>query len=451
MGEFSWRSSLRALCSSCQVHPRFSGLLCSLCIWQLPISSISDTIVHHRLSQVDPFPTPFASCGGQCDAIDLSSLREELASLKLSFLGDTITHCGGGGGGDGGDIFLGQDVPSIEQSFLTTADFERELISLRQEFAGSKQSIETINLKNELASYWQQLRELKQSIETFNNFETELTSLRQELLMLKESTVTSDRWEPELASLRQQSADLEQSFVATRADLETDLNSLQQVIPSLENSFVSTATLETVLSSLPQRLSREKDPFVTLKQMHSYLSSTHEMIYPRPLFTNLSPPPKFSASSAWSAPYHAPDASVLHKSRSSSRRTEACWHRGKDTGDQEYLQVELGNNYLITEIQTRGRSYAQRPEGQHIQHYRIEFLNERNENITLKNLDGGVEFDGNYDATSVSINTYFHPFIAHLVRIYPFAYYGNMCLNWELIGVDAKFVEPFPNFSESFS
>jgi hypothetical protein len=180
---------------------------------------------------------------------------------------------------------------------------------------------------------------------------------------------------------------------------------------------------------------------IQLKQKESFRFPLRELMYPRPLFANQSPPPIFSASSSWHGNSHGPNDSVLHK----SARDRDCWHRGKDTGDQEYLQVELGNNYLITEIHTRGRPYEKRLEGQHIKRYRIEFVNENNENITLKNLDGGTEFDANYDATSVAINTYFHPFVAHLVRIYPFEYFGNMCLNWELIGVDAKYLEALQN------
>ena len=170
-----------------------------------------------------------------------------------------------------------------------------------------------------------------------------------------------------------------------------------------------------------------------------------EIMYPRPLFANRSPAPNFSASSNWHQTDH-PSDSVLHKSQSPSSRYQDCWHRGRDTGDNEYLQVDLGSNYLITEIQTRGRPYEKRLEGQHIKRYRIEFVNEKSETVPLQNLDGGTEFDANYDATSVAINTYFHPFVTHFVRIYPFEYFGNMCLNWELIGVNAKYLDAFSNF-----
>jgi hypothetical protein len=116
------------------------------------------------------------------------------------------------------------------------------------------------------------------------------------------------------------------------------------------------------------------------------------------------------------------------------------------TGDNEYLEVDLGEKFLITEIHTRGRAYGNH---EYITRYRIGFVNDNNEHVLLSNLDGGTEFDANYDGASVAINTYFRPFVARIVRIYPIKHKNNVCLNWDLVGVSAQLLDSFSILSSN--
>jgi hypothetical protein len=107
--------------------------------------------------------------------------------------------------------------------------------------------------------------------------------------------------------------------------------------------------------------------------------------------------------------------------------------------------VDLLEKFLITEIHTRGCALA----NQWITRYRIGYVDDRNKHVLLTNLDGGTEFDANYDGASVAINTYFHPFVARYVRIYPIKFNSNVCLNWDLVGVSAQLLDSFSILSSN--
>lgn len=155
--------------------------------------------------------------------------------------------------------------------------------------------------------------------------------------------------------------------------------------------------------------------------------------HPQPIFTTLDDS-AFQASSSWrpntDGVNHFPKNSRLHTPAYHSN--VHCWHRGDGANDIQWLQVNLGQPYLITEIQTRGRTSLP----QHIQRYGITYVELVSNNIvSLPNLSGGTEFDANYDSGSVVSNKYFQPFVTQLVKIHPLMYQGNMCLNWEIVGV----------------
>jgi hypothetical protein len=213
------------------------------------------------------------------------------------------------------------------------------------------------------------------------------------------------------------------------------LSSLQQQLMDLKTEF----------SSLRLQLTTGDDPVVTLKQVGGLITSTHQMMYPRPLFANLFPAPKFQASSSANYGYNQPQSSLLHKPNDPTDRDHACWHRASGTDGNEYLEVDLGEKFLITEIHTRGRAYR----NQYITQYRIGFVDDRNKHVLLTNLDGSTEFDANYDGTSAAINTYFRPFVARIVRIYPIKHKNNVCLNWDLVGVSAQLLDSFSILSSN--
>jgi len=60
---------------------------------------------------------------------------------------------------------------------------------------------------------------------------------------------------------------------------------------------------------------------------------------------------------------------------------------------------------------------------------------EQNVEVTLRNLQDGDMFDGNYGTTDIASNKYFKPFIAQYIKLYPLEFQERIVLNWEVIGV----------------
>ena len=217
--------------------------------------------------------------------------------------------------------------------------------------------------------------------------------------------------------------------VESRADLfETKVESL-----TAENDSTSTVlkTLmngsdawETELSALSKKLRTANNILMLISN-------------PRPIFPLLDDS-AFSASSHYPSLHHHPKSSRIHKSKlriQGGDHNHVAWHRKDHSGEHNYLQVNLGEPFYITEIQIRGRERH----NQYIRRYKVGFVNPETKSETvLTNLDGGVEFDGGYSGTPVYSNKYFRPFVATQVKIYILEYNGNQCTNWELLGVSMR-------------
>ena len=128
---------------------------------------------------------------------------------------------------------------------------------------------------------------------------------------------------------------------------------------------------------------------------------------------------------------HHPNKSILHKA---SKRVDSCWATVNDNSPNSFIEVNLGQLYLINEIQTRGRGES--PCNQYTRTYKVGYVHhEQKVEVALLNLQDGNLFDGNYDQTEIASNKYFKPFIAQYIKLYPVEYYGYQSLNWEVIGV----------------
>jgi hypothetical protein len=206
-------------------------------------------------------------------------------------------------------------------------------------------------------------------------------------------------------------------------------------ISKLKDDMASGLTAEREeIKSLDQFFKQYKEDEALLKL------STFALINPRPIFPSL-PPEAFTASSSWrgdslsptGVPWkvlHTPSMCLLHKA---SKRQELCWHAA-DESPNSFIQVNLGQLYLVSEIQTRGRG-----ESTFIQwtkNYKVGYVHhEQNVEVALRNLHDGDMFDGNYGVTEIASNKYFKPFIAQYIKLYPLEFQERIVLNWEVIGV----------------
>ena len=174
----------------------------------------------------------------------------------------------------------------------------------------------------------------------------------------------------------------------------------------------------------------------TTDSLQTNLRTTTNMLMlvsnPLPIFPLLHDS-AFGASSHHPFEFHHPKNSRIHKpNRHGFDHKHTCWHRADGSGDHNYLQVDLGQLYYITQIQIRGREDY----NQYVRKYKIGYIHhEMNVETMLTNLDGGVEFDGGYSGTAVYSNKYFKPFIARYVKLYVLEYHDNQCTNWEIFGV----------------
>ena len=75
-------------------------------------------------------------------------------------------------------------------------------------------------------------------------------------------------------------------------------------------------------------------------------------------------------------------------------KKESCW-AAEHNGPNSFIQVNLGQLYLVNEIQTRGRG----SHNEYIKSYKVGYLHHEPKNIevTLHNLQDGNIFDSNYE------------------------------------------------------
>jgi len=234
-------------------------------------------------------------------------------------------------------------------------------------------------------------------------------------------------------------AEISKSKDAT--DVKTEISKLKDDISAthaaeiskLKDDITTRLTAERVeMKSLEQSFKQYKDDEALVK------SSTFALINPRPILPTLSPE-AFTASSfaeiqgGTNSRAH-PNKSLLHKA---SKRVDSFWATVAPNSPNSFIEVNLGQLYLINEIQTRGRGEsAEEKQIQYIRTYKVGYVHhEQKVEVALLNLQDGNLFDGNYDQTEIASNKYFKPFIAQYVKLYPVEYYGHQSLNWEVIGV----------------
>ena len=202
-------------------------------------------------------------------------------------------------------------------------------------------------------------------------------------------------------------------------DVMTEISKLKDDISALCAAEIS--KLKEEMKSLEQSFKQYKQDEALVK------SSTFALINPRPIFPTL-PKGAFTASSTHSDPNREPFWSLLHKA---SSRQDAYW-AAADKSPNNFIQVNLGQLYLVNEIQTRGRGMF----NQWVQTYKVGYVHhEQKVEVTLRNLQDGDRFDGNYNKEEIASNKYFKPFIAQYIKIYTIEFYDHPSMNWEVIGV----------------
>jgi hypothetical protein len=186
------------------------------------------------------------------------------------------------------------------------------------------------------------------------------------------------------------------------ADLKAEILSLKTDVVRLTENKCNCSNPEkniTDLQNLRDEIKRSEQLFEQYKEDEAlFKSSAFALINPRPIFSTL-PPEAFAASSSSPLSYHEhePSRSLLHKA---SAREDSCW-TAKHNGPNSFIQVNLGQFYLINEIQTRGRGMH----NQYIKSYKVGYFHhELNIEVTLHNLQDGNMFDGNYGENEIASN-----------------------------------------------
>ena len=213
-------------------------------------------------------------------------------------------------------------------------------------------------------------------------------------------------------------------------DVMTEISKLKDDISALRAAEIS--KLKEEMKSLEQSFKQYKQDEALVK------SSTFALINPRPILPTL-PPEAFTASSfaeiqgGINSRGH-PNKSLLHKA---SKRVDSFWATVAPNSPNSFIEVNLGQLYMINEIQTRGRGEsAEEKQIQYIRTYKVGYVHhEQNVEVPLLNLQDGNLFDGNHSATEIASNKYFKPFIAQYIKLYPVEYNNYQTLNWEVIGV----------------
>ena len=238
------------------------------------------------------------------------------------------------------------------------------------------------------------------------------------------------------------SSDLLERITYVEERMQRKLNLANDKIDSLEAKLMNldlqhdSFALETG-AELQVLKAKSESIATTTDSLQTNLRTTTNMLMlvsnPLPIFPLLKDDAAFGASSHHPFEHHHPKNSRIHKpNRHGFDHKHTCWHRADGSGDHNYLQVDLGQLYYITQIQIRGREV----DNQYVRKYKIGYVHHAmNVETTLTNLDGGVEFDGGYSGTAVFTNKYFKPFIARYVKLYVLEYHGNQCTNWEIFGV----------------
>jgi len=244
----------------------------------------------------------------------------------------------------------------------------------------------------------------------------------------------------------------------TAADVMTEISKLKDDIATKHAAEISklkddiarlTAEISNLKDDITTRLTAEREEMKSLEQSFKKYkedealvkSSSFALINPRPIFPTL-PQEAFSASSSFqgggNSPFdvpwkivHMPFNSILNKA---SKRQETCWSTVAANTPNSFIQVNLGQLYLVNEIQTRGRGGAEHK--QWVKTYKVGYVHhEQKVEVSLLNLENGNMFDGNYSETEITSNKYFKPFIAQYIKLYPVEYNNYQSLNWEVIGV----------------
>ena len=250
----------------------------------------------------------------------------------------------------------------------------------------------------------------------------------------------------DLSPLHEQIIYLETELKRRLDNLETNLKDTRNDVVHLETgSKTRLDNLETGLTETGNNVVQLKIDQQSTSTALTSLEDKHR-ITTNILMLASNPLPIFPLldDSAFGASTHhpalTPDSSRIHKPRKlgDAHRNQICWHRGDNSGEFNHLQVDLGQLYYITEIQTRGRY----DHNQFITSYKIGYVHPSlNVETTLMNLDGRSDFDGGYSGTAVYSNKYFKPFISRYVKLYITGYAENQCTNWEILGVAMSDIE----------
>jgi len=232
-------------------------------------------------------------------------------------------------------------------------------------------------------------------------------------------------------------------------DVMTEISKLKDEIATRHTAEISklkddisathTAEISKLKDDIATRLTAEREEIKSLEQsLKQYKedealvkSSTFALVNPRPIFPIL-PKGAFTTSSLNINTVHHPSMSLLHKG--STRQDHLCWAAVDKFNPSEniFIQVDLGQLYLVNEIQTRGRPGSD----QYTKNYKVGYVHhEQKVEVPLLNLQDGDLFDGNYSVTEIASNKYFKPFIAQYIKLYPNEWNGHKSLNWEVIGV----------------
>ena len=338
------------------------------------------------------------------------------------------------------------DISNLKDDMSTrlTADVMTEVSKLKDDIS-TRVTAEILKLKDDIAiRQTADISKLKDDIATrltATDVMTEISKLKDntsttrtaDISKLKEdisTTVTADisKLKDDIsttvtADISKLKDDISTTVTAEISKLKDDIATARTAeISKLKDDISSTRTAEREeMKKLEQSFKQYKEDEALVK------SSTFALINPRPIFPTL-PKGAFTASSTHSDPNREPFWSLLHKA---SSRQDAYW-AAADKSPNNFIQVNLGQLYLVNEIQTRGRGMF----NQWVQTYKVGYVHhEQKVEVTLRNLQDGDRFDGNYNKEEIASNKYFKPFIAQYIKIYTIEFYDHPSMNWEVIGV----------------
>jgi hypothetical protein len=317
------------------------------------------------------------------------------------------------------------DISNLKDDMSTrlTADIMTEISKLKDDISTTI-TTDISKLKDDISTtVTADILKLKDDISTTRT--ADISKLKEDI----STTITTD-----ISKIKD---DIATTVTTDISKLKGDISTtVTAEISKLKNDIATTRTAEREeMKNLEQLFKQYKEDEALVK------SSSFALINPRPIFPTL-PQEAFSASSSWvgdgNSPFgvswkivHMPFNSILNKA---SKRQETCWATVAANTPNSFIQVNLGQLYLVNEIQTRGRGGAEHK--QWVKTYKVGYVHhEQKVEVALLNLENGNMFDGNYSETEITSNKYFKPFIAQYIKLYPVEYNNHQSLNWEVIGV----------------